>query len=995
MPDQLRYVAFISYSQRDKKAAQRVQRLIEAYRVPGVSSRKQPKLGRVFRDDDEMAAAADLGAALRGAIEDTENLVVICSPNSARSKWVNAEIEHFRKTGRGDRVFAIIIRGKPNSGDPETECLPPLLRTQAIAEEGALEPLALDWRRESKRRLLTRLAAGFLKIPFDSLWQRERRRAGQRRLVATLAGLVVSAGTLFAASTVRMRQLAAQDQADIPSYILAAQQALDSNRPARAARIALLATEALPWRKSAPDSAVHLLNLASQKLFGSPDFLAHNKEVNAIAFSPDGTQMATASDDGTVVVWRLSDGTIIAVLRKFLSEPDAAIYSEDGRYLFVSDGLALSVWDTSNWSRLSEHRGSVEKLPRSLEGIQKSGDDYFLAGSSSGGRPALWRLSGDSLEMVNELPLEADRFVYSACSAHAQYCASVSEQGDYVDVFDMTASEPGPLARIDQFEGTLLMAPAFSADGKFLALKSSSSPEIWELGDAPRAIARADFIGGRKFTLSPDGQKLLFVDRDDAFHGVDDTVYLWNIHESSTPLRITRLNDREITKVAFSPDGDHVIVASLAGEVLSVPFASQASDSSLQIVGEEGTTAAALSPDGTQLASVLSDGTLRIHDLANPKNFQETSGPQEAEEIVWSPDGKWLSVYGSSKPDLADDFDRLVHVYASADFKAVAVIDPFADMAETIFVHTQAFSPDGKWLAIGGNGAVFLWPLSDWSTPVVLMETDEDGIQEDFEIDKVRFSADSQYLVSANDWGSTVRIWDLKSGTSQRVENAADLDSGVVEIDLIPVTGQFVLRTQNGQMVLVDPKAPQSATVVRDLFLPGDTTASISADGSIAAFQDQERIVVWNVANDEQMRAIDLGEYSILLSSALSPDGKLLAVADMQTGLHVYDAQSGIKLLDSAVRLTTTDIQFFPDGSGLLIDQYQEPPMIWKLPGLQAPAMQTVQLRSTLCKDGRLLPEQRILTLEDTASAPFLNRFISRDVCKADSDMWRHFIGLE
>jgi len=52
------------------------------------------RLGRFFRDDEERAASSDLAGTLRGAIEDTDNLFVICSPHSAQSKWVNAEIEH-------------------------------------------------------------------------------------------------------------------------------------------------------------------------------------------------------------------------------------------------------------------------------------------------------------------------------------------------------------------------------------------------------------------------------------------------------------------------------------------------------------------------------------------------------------------------------------------------------------------------------------------------------------------------------------------------------------------------------------------------------------------------------------------------------------------------------------------------------------------------------------------------------------------------------------
>jgi hypothetical protein len=133
-----RFRAFISYSQKDKAHARRLHRALEAYRVPaglevaGVDAKRR-KLGRFFRDDEEMGAASDPGAALLGAIADAENLIVICSPNAAKSKWVNDEITHFKRTGRADRIFAVIVAGAPNS-EEETECFPPALRFDGGAD---------------------------------------------------------------------------------------------------------------------------------------------------------------------------------------------------------------------------------------------------------------------------------------------------------------------------------------------------------------------------------------------------------------------------------------------------------------------------------------------------------------------------------------------------------------------------------------------------------------------------------------------------------------------------------------------------------------------------------------------------------------------------------------------------------------------------------------------------------------------------------------------
>jgi hypothetical protein len=230
--EQKRYRAFISYSQHDKAIARRVHRALEAYRVPkGIDAAVGPdrSLGRFFRDDDEMGASQSLGAALVGALDDSESLIVICSPASSQSKWVDAEVRHFKT--RGDaRVFAVVAAGEPHAADPSHECFPPSLKVrfdatgQRTAEPD--EPRAPDLRRDGMQRVLAQLAAGLLDVPFDGLWQRDRRRARRRRLLTSAAGVLV-VGVLGVAG---LGWLGAQSEARNQ----AARQAVDVARSAAA-----------------------------------------------------------------------------------------------------------------------------------------------------------------------------------------------------------------------------------------------------------------------------------------------------------------------------------------------------------------------------------------------------------------------------------------------------------------------------------------------------------------------------------------------------------------------------------------------------------------------------------------------------------------------------------------------------------------------------------------------------------------------------------------
>lgn len=207
----MRYAAFISYSHRDRTIADWVHRRLETYRVPAPLRGRAGALGEigarlppVFKDREELASSADLAESVRAALAEASSLVVICSPDAARSRWVNEEIRTFRALGRGDRIQCIIVRGHPYASrlpgaDPAEECFPP-----ALFEGGAADPLAADGRAEGdgKRVATLKLIAGILGVGYAELRDREARRAHRRlALIATasLAGFVLmSAVALFA-----------------------------------------------------------------------------------------------------------------------------------------------------------------------------------------------------------------------------------------------------------------------------------------------------------------------------------------------------------------------------------------------------------------------------------------------------------------------------------------------------------------------------------------------------------------------------------------------------------------------------------------------------------------------------------------------------------------------------------------------------------------------------------------------------------------------------
>lgn len=208
-----KYWAFISYSHADEEWAKWLHKSIETYRVPrklvgratsqgAISKRLFP----VFRDRDELPGASDLGGKIQEALKTSRSLVVICSPKSAVSKWVNEEVKTYKSLGHADRVFCLITDGEPNAA-PDSgllEAFPEAVRFQVTPDgqvtEQPAEPIAADARpgKDGKANALLKLLSGIMGVGYDELRQREKQR--QRKARLRLAAMTVGVALLVAST---------------------------------------------------------------------------------------------------------------------------------------------------------------------------------------------------------------------------------------------------------------------------------------------------------------------------------------------------------------------------------------------------------------------------------------------------------------------------------------------------------------------------------------------------------------------------------------------------------------------------------------------------------------------------------------------------------------------------------------------------------------------------------------------------------------------------
>lgn len=223
MDSRQRYKAFISYSHRDRKAAQWLHRALETYRPPRLLSKGGVDLSKatlrpIFRDRDELSASLDLNGAIRTALEHSDALIVLCSEAAAASRWVDQEVEYFLKASSPERIICVISPDVPPEADLAT-ILPPTLRA---ALPPGVEPLAVDPRGDGDGRRLARLkiAARLLGVALDQLVQRDARRRLQIMAAFTTAAVVLAIGMgAMTVVTLKSRQIARQQRDETEALV--------------------------------------------------------------------------------------------------------------------------------------------------------------------------------------------------------------------------------------------------------------------------------------------------------------------------------------------------------------------------------------------------------------------------------------------------------------------------------------------------------------------------------------------------------------------------------------------------------------------------------------------------------------------------------------------------------------------------------------------------------------------------------------------------------
>lgn len=339
----MKYDAFISYrhAPMDIEVSELIHKRLESIRVPG-SVRKtsgKRRIERVFRDQEELTVSSSLSDEILSALDESEYLIVICSPRTPESEWVTNEVSYFIKVHGRDHILPVIIEGEPKDSFPK-----PLLfeerrevdvHGETYVYESIAEPFAADYRapdaRARKRKIkqdILRLAAPILGCRYDDLKQRHRDRKNRRIAIgaivfATLAALF---GIYNYSQNQRILENFKKQQATQSLFL--ADTSLRLLEEGDRTNAILVALEALPKDIDQPDRPVvpqaeYALSKALQPYaIGSdlmPDYTIEHRDVvtDQIKSAPSGTFFCVLDSRGVLNLFDITTG-------KALSEWNAA-----------------------------------------------------------------------------------------------------------------------------------------------------------------------------------------------------------------------------------------------------------------------------------------------------------------------------------------------------------------------------------------------------------------------------------------------------------------------------------------------------------------------------------------------------------------------------------------------------------------------------------------------------------------------------------------------
>ncbi|MEX0676639.1 MAG: protein kinase [Pirellulales bacterium] len=655
--------------------------------------------------------------------------------------------------------------------------------------------------------------------------------------------------------------------------------------------------------------------------------IGHKQPVVAIAFSPDGKLLATASDDATVVLWDTESGQQHGRILRHEHPVTVICFREEGDLLASGDaGGMIRVWNVADGRQVTpdfEHPGGAI---RAL--TFRPGHRTLATTTEKSTFVRLWKLDAASepVDLEHEAPVAQIAFVEHG---NALATAAVSS----LHLWDSESARPrfAPLRRVHSI--TVLRG---SPDGSLVATGGQDGvARIWKVADGVEAAPPLDLSQPMLLDMqfSPDGRWL-------ATASADRTVRRWSTstwQEHGDPLQ----HPKRIASLAFSPNSRILASGSWDGGVRAWDVASGARYAP-PFWHQGAVRAIAFDRSAARLATASDDATARVWNLDVVARGVNLAHRGRVNRLAASPDSRFLftgtSLGALTCWDLATREVRwrrsTAHVKPVTSLAVSSDGTLVASAAEDLFVRLLG-AADGEPRA---NAPRFPETVKDIAF----------------------LPAGDALVIGCND--KTVTIWDLITFERRLVCR----DPEAVKAVAVDPGGTLLAYGTNGWFTHVLSLTSPSEPIAT---LPhGDRIRSLcfapSSAGFLAAGGEDGVVQLWNVPGfTPRGPLIELGEEPYDLS--VHPGGTLLAAA-VRDLLCVRLWDVGTTLAQDGVPLARNDLAlsacFTPDGKLLATGWGDGVCWLWPVP--QMPASVAAMERATaLTLGARLDKENRAVAI--------------------------------
>lgn len=443
------YYAFISYKSDDAEWAIWLQHELEHYHLPASFNGRtdvRQDLRPVFRDIDELSAG-NLPEQIKQALENSQNLIVVCSPKAAASPWVNQEVETFIALGRTDHIYPFIVEGN----SPQ-EFFPVALRNLPKREER----LGGDVSKNGRDAAFVKVVAGMLGVSFDSLWQRyEREKAEIER---------------------KGREEKEKLQMSQSRYSAEKTKAIVHTDPLLCTRIAI---ELLPTNLQIPDRPYvpEAESLLRESLGLNKYTYSSDDSICYVKFSPDERFLVASLMDSGFCIWEVNTGGMI--YKKVIDNlfADYFSYNSDFSQIVTCSRTfkQINIWNI-------EKSKIINTIVVSEDGneLVEFLDDETLIIVTGENEVILWNIKSNCL--IRKIGYYSSVLYNDAaiCPKRGLYC-NIRDTSHIVIENILTGKS---VAEFNAFEGsykTYINNVTFSSDGKLFGARLDNKIYFWDI----------------------------------------------------------------------------------------------------------------------------------------------------------------------------------------------------------------------------------------------------------------------------------------------------------------------------------------------------------------------------------------------------------------------------------------------------------------------------------------------------------------------------------